>query len=145
LSDFFYFKEKYNMKKQNIKAFTLIELLIVVAILGVISAIAVPVYNDYIKTAKQEAAKNSLRSIALAQVEYRSENNTYYGTSSSPRVTPIINRDLFSNNKTLDESGDYYYWINRSGSGFTAYAQPKTTGSLIKLCINQNNNLRDPC
>jgi len=133
------------MKNQNIKAFTLIELLIVVAILGVISAIAVPAYNDYIKTAKQEAAKNSLRSIALAQVDYRSENSIYYGTSSSSRVTPSINRDLFDNNKTLDESGDYYYWINSSGSGFTAYAQPKTRGALTRFCINQNNNLRDPC
>jgi len=133
------------MKQQNIKAFTVIELLIVVAILGVISSIAVPAYNDYIKTAKQEAAKNSLRAIVLAQTDYRSENNSYYGTSSSSRVTPSINRDLFDNNKTLNESGDYYYWINRSGSRFTAYAQPKERGSLTKFCIDQNSNLRDPC
>ena len=133
------------MKRQTfLQSFTLIELLIVVAILGIITAIAVPVYNDYIISAKQEAAKNSLRAISLAEVDYRSENNSYFGTRFSSRVTPLINRELFENNKTLDESGDYFYWINRSGSGFTAFAQPKTS-SLTKFCIDQNNNLRDPC
>ena len=57
------------------RGFTLIELMIVVAILAIISAIAIPAYTGYIKTAKLTEAQNNLAALRLAEEEFFLENN----------------------------------------------------------------------
>ncbi|OBT17301.1 prepilin-type N-terminal cleavage/methylation domain-containing protein [Vibrio sp. UCD-FRSSP16_10] len=48
---------------QKQKGFTLIELMIVVAIIGVLSAIGVPIYKDYIKKSELASATSTLRGL----------------------------------------------------------------------------------
>lgn len=57
--------------------FTLIELIITVAILAIITAIAIPAYNGYILTGNQATCKNVVAAIQLAEEEYRLQNNVY--------------------------------------------------------------------
>lgn len=51
--------------------FTLIELMIVVAIIGILAAIAVPAYSEYVKKGRRSDAKAALLSLQLAQEKYR--------------------------------------------------------------------------
>jgi type IV pilus assembly protein PilE len=62
---------------QNKKGFTLVELMIVVAILGVLAAIAIPMYTNYITTAKWTEAKTNLMAIRLLEEQYYSDNGLY--------------------------------------------------------------------
>jgi type IV pilus assembly protein PilA len=70
--------------------FTLIELLVVVVIIGVLVAIAVPVYLNYRKGAADKSAQSDLRA-AVSAVEqfYGSNGNTLPDTDKSPSGAPI--------------------------------------------------------
>ena len=59
-----------NIKTRFIAGFTLLELLIVVAIIGILAGVGIPAYNGYITDSKEETAKNNLRSIAMMPVSY---------------------------------------------------------------------------
>ncbi len=57
--------------------FTLIELMIVIVIVGILAAIAVPSYTDYISKARRTDALNGISNVALALERYYSINNAY--------------------------------------------------------------------
>ena len=65
---------------KNKKAFTLIELMIVVAIIGILAAIAIPDFLRFQAKAKQSEAKQNLGSIFTCEVAYFGEENTYGNT-----------------------------------------------------------------
>ena len=65
------------MNNKFMKGFTLIEMMIVVAILGIISAIAVPSYTEYIRKGKRADAKVELLRIAQLQESYFVQNLSY--------------------------------------------------------------------
>ena len=68
--------------------FTLIELLIVVAIIGVLSAIAIPAYQNSVLRSGRAEAKAELLEVASDQERFFSSNNTY-----STDATPLITTD----------------------------------------------------
>ena len=84
------------MHKRHSTGFTLIEILIAVAILGIIGAIAVPSYGSYIKQARRLDAQVALRGEAQQMERCRTEQFTYVGCSPS----------------TDQESPDRYYMIS---------------------------------
>jgi prepilin-type N-terminal cleavage/methylation domain-containing protein len=57
------------------KAFSLVELMIVVAVIGILAAIVVPKVQDYSKEAKEAAAKENLQTVRVAIELYASQHN----------------------------------------------------------------------
>ena len=64
---------------KNKKGFTLIELMIVVAIIGILAAIAIPDFLKFQARAKQSEAKTNLGAIFTSQTAYFGEYSTYGG------------------------------------------------------------------
>jgi type IV pilus assembly protein PilA len=62
---------------KNKKGFTLIELMIVVAIIGILAAIAIPNFLKFQAKSKQSEAKTNLKAIFTAQTSYFGEQNTF--------------------------------------------------------------------
>jgi type II secretion system protein G len=65
------------MKMKNRKGFTLIELLIVVAIIGILAAIAIPNFLEAQTRSKVAKAKSEMRNLAVALEAYRIDHNCY--------------------------------------------------------------------
>jgi len=68
--------------------FTIVELLVVFAIVGILAAVAVPQYSAYRETAYTRAAQSDLRNVAAAESVYFAKNGTYVDVTTCGESTP---------------------------------------------------------
>jgi type IV pilus assembly protein PilA len=76
---------------KNKKGFTLIELLIVVVIIGILAAIAIPKFSNTKEKAYVAAMKSDLRNLATAEEGYFADNNVYTTSLAAANFTPSVN------------------------------------------------------
>src|SRR2546425_6405697 len=62
------------------KGFTLVELLIVIGIIGIIAALAIPMFQNFIKKAKMVEGETALSEIKRLEEHYQAENLTFSGS-----------------------------------------------------------------
>ena len=73
----------------RIKGFTLIEMMVVVAIIAILAAIALPAYSDYVKRANLVDATNQLAASRAQMEQYYQDARKY--TTSGPFTSPCAN------------------------------------------------------
>ena len=111
------------MNKNN-KGFTLIELMIVVAIIGILTSIAYPSYQEHIKKGARSEAQGALVSLANAMARWHIQSNTYAGaTVGTNNKSPAI----FATSVPTDGSGTTTYHLTievATADTFTLRATP---------------------
>lgn len=113
--------------KHKISGFTLIELMITIAILGIITAIAVPAYTGYIATARMAEAKNNIAALKLAEEEFFLENNRYfYDTSNNNTTLKSYSDNLWTASKGDGNAVNFTYTVSGSGNNYTITAKGNT-------------------
>jgi type IV pilus assembly protein PilA len=96
--------------------FTLIELLIVLVIIGILLAIAVPSYLGFKDRANRGAAEANVRSAVPAVEAYYADNGTYVGMNVAALTTIDAGVKV-----TVVSAGAATYCISYSQGGFTRY------------------------
>ena len=131
--------------RQRQPGFTLIELMITVAVVGILAAIAYPSYMDSVRASRRADAINDLSAIALAQEKWRA-NNATYGTlvniwggvtassggyytlaiTANNAIAFTVTATAVSTRSQNGDTGCTVFTINESG--------PVTTGALAACC-----------
>jgi type IV pilus assembly protein PilA len=70
-------------KFKNKKGFTLIELLIVIAIIGILAAIAIPTYMSYVNRAKDSEAQTNLGAIFTSEIAFSATNSVFISAGNA--------------------------------------------------------------
>jgi len=117
---------------------TLIELLMVIVIVGVLAAIAVPMYSGYMQRARRADAKTALEQVRAAQEMWRAEKGSYAIDDGGGTAVTKLRTTMGAPNTTIS---NYYTWdfTVKTATAFTA--QATAIGSQASdgwLAINQD-------
>jgi len=114
------------MNSKKNRGRTLVELLIVVAIVAILASVALPSWNSQVQKARRADARNTLMFVQVEQEKYRADNGRY-----APSMSAL---GLSTYNST---SRDYYNVsiVSSSATAFIASAAPNTNrGQDSDLC-----------
>lgn len=121
------------------KGFTLMEVIIAAAIIGLLAAIAYPSYKDMVVRGNRTTAQGDLEAAAAAMAAYRSQNFTYTGATFGTG-TGTVYRNV------SPDSGPPQYDLEltvTSAQQYVIYAKPRSSGQQKDdgaMGINQNGD-----
>ena len=124
--------------------FTLLELMIVVAIVAILSAIALPSYERYVRQSKAKSAASDLVALSLA-LENRFQKQLRYPTYADSTSIPAKLSDRKGTlaedfNTWAPSQAEYFdFSITSSTSSYTITAQAKGKTSWCTLRLNERN------
>lgn len=128
-------------RTSQLAGFTLIEVMIVVTIIAILTAIALPSYRDYVIRGKLVAGTNALANMRTQMEQYYQDNRTYATVSAPAIVTPCVANAVVASNGTpfnvscsaaSDAPTATTYTLRATGTGTVAGAV---------YTIDQGNNM----
>jgi type IV pilus assembly protein PilE len=105
--------------KNKASGFTLIELMVTVAIIGILASIAMPAYQDYVLRGKLAEAYSQMSSLQLKMEQYYQDNRTYGSGVKGANTCGGGNRDILASAGRVKY---FNYTVACNDQSFTVYA-----------------------
>lgn len=118
------------LHRRQSAGFTLIELMIVVAIIAILAAIALPIYSGYITRSKLTDAQNGLSATRVLMEQYYQDNRQYASTGNSANC-----------GANMPSSQYFSYTCALTSAGYTITASGSSSSTInFQFTIDQANN-----
>ena len=131
------------MKSNRIKGFTLLELLIVVAIAGILASVAYPQYTEYVKRAARSDAMVLLLDAANKQEQYYADNRSYADDLSLINVPSKSENGYFTITVEVPDTGTSFTITATAASGTVASDTACTTFTITDTGIKGSTGTSD--
>jgi general secretion pathway protein G len=130
------------MMRRNDKGFTLIELLIVVAIIGIIAAIAIPNLLNAIDRGKQKRTMADLRSLGTA-VESYSIDNSFYPVATDMASLETSVEPIYIRTAPEDDGWGHTFTVSSATGEYTLCSGGKNGGACASDAGGATQNFND--
>ena len=135
----------------NAFGYTLLELMVVIAIIGILAAVGIPIYTSYLQTTRMETAKSAILALAASEQKYYSTNNAYTSTStdlgytSFPAPIPSNSDDYYSLNVTITTNPAGYTISATPVAGGPQASDPCGTLTVTSLGVESSSGSNHNC
>ena len=140
------------MHAMHTKGFTLIELMVVVVIVAILVAVALPAYQDYVTRGKIAEATSNLGQLRVRMEQFFQDNRQYVGGLCSPAASEAkyftyacttltaTTYTIAATGVAAQGMGGFIYTINETNTKSTVIAAPSTwTAGTTGCWVNKNN------
>ena len=124
--------------KRGDGGFTLVELLVVVVIIGILIAIAIPVYLNYTKSAKDKSAQSDLRNAISALEQCNGDNGNYPATVAAVAggATAQTTASCGTSTMTFSQGTNFNYIAGASNTSYIANTSNTGGKTGVFWCYN---------